>query len=508
MTLHLITFAKNVSLRMETNHSNPQSSIPEALTFDDVLLVPGYSEVLPREVEVKTRLTREIQLNAPIVSAAMDTVTEKDLAISIARQGGIGMIHKNMSIEQQADQVRSVKRSESGMIQDPVTLQRGARVGEALHVMRSHKIGGIPIVDDAGKLTGILTNRDLRFETDMDRSVDSIMTKENLITAPNGTTLELAREILQKHKIEKLPVVADDNTLVGLITFRDLMKLEDFPNSCKDEHGRLIVGAAVGIGADTFERVAALISKQVDVICVDTAHGHSMYVLKMIKELKALHPDLQIIGGNIATGAAALALVEAGADGVKVGVGPGSICTTRIVAGVGVPQLSAIQNAAYALRGTDVPVIGDGGIRYTGDIAKAIVAGASCIMAGSLFAGCEESPGETIIYEGRKFKVYRGMGSLNAMAMGSKDRYFQDAEDNIRKLVPEGIEGRVPYKGTLAEVMVQYIGGLRSGMGYCGAKDIATLQEAKFVRITNAGINESHPHHITITKEAPNYSRR
>lgn len=493
---------------METNHSNPRPSIPEALTFDDVLLIPGFSEVLPRDVDTKTNLTREIQLNAPIISAAMDTVTEKDLAISISREGGIGIIHKNMSIEDQADQVRSVKRSESGMIQDPVTLKKGARVGEAVHVMKSHNIGGIPIVDDDGKLTGILTNRDLRFEEDMDRSVDSIMTKENLITAPNGTTLELAREILQKHKIEKLPVVGDDMTLVGLITFRDLMKLEDFPNSCKDEHGRLLVGAAVGIGDDTIERVEALRSMQVDVICVDTAHGHSTYVLKMIREIKSVFPDLQIIGGNIATGDAALALVEAGADGVKVGVGPGSICTTRIVAGVGVPQLSAIQNAAYALRKTGVPIIGDGGIRYTGDIAKAIVAGASCIMAGSLFAGCEESPGETIIYEGRKFKVYRGMGSLNAMAMGSKDRYFQDAEDNIRKLVPEGIEGRVPYKGTLAEVMVQYVGGLRSGMGYCGARDIKTLQDANFVRITNAGINESHPHNITITKEAPNYSRR
>jgi len=508
MVWHKITFVKNVSLRMEINHSLPLSSFPEALTFDDVLLVPGYSDVLPRDVDTKTKLTRTIELNAPIVSAAMDTVTEKELAISIARQGGIGIIHKNMTIEQQADQVRAVKRSESGMIQDPVTLKAGARVGEALHLMRSHKIGGIPIVDDNGKLTGILTNRDLRFEVDMDLSVDSIMTKENLITAPNGTTLELAREILQKHKIEKLPVVTDDRTLVGLITFRDLMKLEDYPNSCKDEYGRLLVGAAVGIGQDTFDRVEALLSKQVDVICVDTAHGHSMYVLRMIKDLKSAYPDLQIIGGNVATGEASLALVEAGADGVKVGVGPGSICTTRIVAGVGVPQLSAIQNSAYALRKTGVPVIGDGGIRYTGDIAKAIVAGASCIMAGSLFAGCEESPGETIIYEGRKFKVYRGMGSLNAMAMGSKDRYFQDAEDNIRKLVPEGIEGRVPYKGTLAEVMVQYIGGLRSGMGYCGAKDIATLQEAKFVRITNAGINESHPHNITITKEAPNYSRR
>lgn len=493
---------------MERNHSPEQVSIPEALTFDDVLLVPGFSEVLPREVSVKTKLTREIELNAPIVSAAMDTVTEKELAIAIARQGGIGIIHKNMSIEKQAEHVRAVKRSESGMIQDPVTLKAGASVGDALQLMKSHKIGGIPIVDDDGKLTGILTNRDLRFEEDMERSVDSIMTKENLITAPKGTTLKNAKAILQKHKIEKLPVVDNDNTLAGLITFRDLMKLEDYPNSCKDVHGRLIVGAAVGIANDTFQRVEALRAMQVDVICVDTAHGHSMYVLKMIKDIKAAFPDLQIVGGNVATGAGAKALVEAGADGVKVGVGPGSICTTRIVAGVGVPQLSAIQNAARAIKGSGVPVIGDGGIRYTGDIAKAIVAGASCIMAGSLFAGCEESPGETIIYEGRKFKVYRGMGSLSAMAMGSKDRYFQDVEDNIKKLVPEGIEGRVPYKGTLAEVMVQYIGGLRAGMGYCGAGSIEALQEANFVRITNAGVLESHPHHITITKEAPNYSRR
>ena len=493
---------------MERNHSQTKSSIPEALTFDDVLLVPSYSEVLPREVSTRTKLTREIELNTPIVSAAMDTVTEKELAIAIAREGGIGIVHKNMSIERQAEQVRAVKRSESGMIQDPVTLKADATVGEAHNVMRTHKIGGIPIIDDDAKLIGILTNRDLRFEEDPTRKVSTIMTRDRLITAPKGTTLQNAKEILQAHKIEKLPVVDDDMRLVGLITFRDLMKVEDYPNSSKDEHGRLLVGAAVGIAGDTFERVEALTKMQVDVICVDTAHGHSMYVLKMIKDLKAQYPNLQIIGGNVATGEGAKALVDAGADGVKVGVGPGSICTTRIVAGVGVPQLSAIMNTAQAIKGSGVPVIGDGGIRYTGDIAKAIVAGANCIMAGSLFAGCEESPGETIIYEGRKFKVYRGMGSLSAMALGSKDRYFQDVEDNIRKLVPEGIEGRVPYKGTLAEVMVQYIGGLRSGMGYCGANSIAELQDATFVRITNAGVLESHPHHITITKEAPNYSRR
>ena len=493
---------------MERKDSQQRTSITEALTFDDVLLVPAYSEILPREVSTKTKLTRELTLNTPIVSAAMDTVTDKELAIAIARQGGIGIIHKNMSIEQQAEQVRAVKRSESGMIQDPVTLEAGSTVGEALSLMRKHRIGGIPIIDKDHKLTGILTNRDLRFEENLERSVTEVMTSENLITAPQGTTLNNARQILQKHKIEKLPVVDSNDRLVGLITFRDLMKLEDYPDSSKDEHGRLLVGAAVGIGANTVERVEALISMQVDVICVDTAHGHSMYVLKMVKDLKAMFPELQIIGGNVATGAGARALVDAGADGVKVGVGPGSICTTRIVAGVGVPQLTAIMNAANAIKDTGVPIIGDGGIRYTGDIAKAIVAGASTIMAGSLFAGCEESPGETIIYEGRKFKVYRGMGSLSAMALGSKDRYFQDVEDNIRKLVPEGIEGRVPYKGTLAEVMVQYIGGLRSGMGYCGAKDISHLQEVGFVRITNAGVLESHPHHITITKEAPNYSRR
>ena len=492
---------------MEINHSSKQALFEQALTFDDVLLVPDYSEVLPRDVEIKTRLTREITLNAPIISAAMDTVTEKELAIAIARQGGMGIIHKNMPIEHQAAQVRSVKRSESGMIQDPITMGKETLVGEALEVMRHHSIGGIPIVEKSGILTGIVTNRDLRFEDDPTRPVEDIMTRENLVTVPIGTTLEQAREILQKHRIEKLPVVDSEGKLAGLITFRDLMKLEDYPNSCKDEHGRLKVGAAVGVTGDTFDRVDALLAVGVDVICVDTAHGHSAGVLHMVREIKQRHPDLQVIGGNVATGKGARAIVDAGADGVKVGVGPGSICTTRIVAGVGVPQLSAIYNAAKALEGTGVPIVGDGGIRYTGDIAKAIAAGASCIMAGSLFAGCEESPGETIIYEGRKFKVYRGMGSLSAMALGSKDRYFQDVEDDIRKLVPEGIEGRVPYKGTLEEVMVQYIGGLRAGMGYCGAPDIRTLQKAEFVKITNAGVLESHPHDITITKESPNYSR-
>jgi IMP dehydrogenase len=459
-------------------------------------------------VDTKTKLTREITLNIPIISAAMDTVTEKDLAIAIARVGGIGIIHKNMSVEKQADQVRSVKRSESGMIQDPVTLHATATIQEATELMQRYRIGGIPIVDNNGRLTGILTNRDLRFEQDGARKVSEIMTKNNLITAPKGTTLEQAKQILQKYKIEKLPVVDGDNRLVGLITFKDLMKVEAYPNSCKDAHGRLKVGAAVGIAKDTLDRVTALIDVGVDVICVDTAHGHSEGVLYVVRETKKLYPYAQVIGGNVATADGAKALVEAGADGVKVGVGPGSICTTRVVAGVGVPQLSAIHYASRAIKGSGVPVIGDGGIRYTGDIAKAIVAGASCVMAGSLFAGCEESPGETIIYEGRKFKVYRGMGSLSAMAMGSKDRYFQDVEDDIRKLVPEGIEGRVPYKGTLAEVMVQYIGGLRAGMGYCGAKDIEALQKAQLIKISHAGVQESHPHDVIITKEAPNYSRR
>lgn len=479
----------------------------EAFTFDDVLLIPSYSEVLPREVDTSTQLTRDIRINVPILSAAMDTVTEYKLAIAIAQQGGLGVIHKNMSIEKQAEQVRSVKRSESGMIIDPVTLGTEATLGDALDLMEKFRIGGIPIIDRDKKLIGILTNRDLRFEQVRSRSVREVMTKANLITAPAGTTLQQAKEILQFHKIEKLPVVDKDNRLVGLITYKDIMKVQNYPQSCKDAFGRLMVGAAVGVTRDTEERVEALISVGVDMVCVDTAHGHSKGVLDAIRSIKKRFPDLQVVGGNVATGEGAKALVDAGVDGVKVGVGPGSICTTRIVAGVGVPQLSAIYNAARAIRGSGVPVIGDGGIRFTGDIAKAIAAGADTIMAGGLFAGVEEAPGETIILEGRKFKVYRGMGSLGAMELGSKDRYFQDVEDDLKKLVPEGIEGRVPFKGTLAEVMVQYIGGLRASMGYCGAGTIRDMQKARFTRMTSAGIRESHPHNITITKESPNYSR-
>ncbi len=486
----------------------PDKFLGEALTYDDVLLVPAYSEVLPREVDISSQLTRGIRLNTPIVSAAMDTVTENKLAIAIARQGGIGMIHKNMTITQQAEQVRSVKRSESGMIIDPVTLTKDANIGEALALMKKYKIGGIPIVDSVQKLIGILTNRDLRFENRLSRPVTELMTKENLITVPAGTTLEQAKEILQRHKIEKLPVVDKDQILVGLITYKDIMKVEDYPNSCKDSYGRLVVGAAVGVTNDLLERVDALVNVDVDVITVDTAHGHSRGVLDAIRMVKTQYPNLQVIGGNVATGSGAKALVDAGVDGVKVGVGPGSICTTRIVAGVGVPQLYAIYEAAKALKGTGIPIIGDGGIRYTGDIPKAIAAGASTIMGGSLFAGVEEAPGETIIFDGRKFKVYRGMGSLGAMQLGSKDRYFQDVEDDIKKLVPEGIEGRVPFKGSLAEVMVQYIGGLRASMGYCGTASIELLQSAQFVKMSGAGIRESHPHNIMITKEAPNYSRR
>jgi IMP dehydrogenase len=482
--------------------------IGDALTFDDVLLVPAYSEVLPREVDISAQLTRTIRLNTPIVSAAMDTVTEKFLAIAMARMGGIGMVHKNMSIADQAEQVRAVKRSEAGMIIDPVTLHPDARVSEALHLMRIHSIGGIPVTDKRNRLVGIITNRDLRFETDHNRKVSELMTKKNLVTAPLGTTLEEARRTLQQRKIEKLPVVDDDYRLVGLITYKDIIKGANFPNACKDSFGRLVVGAAVGITPDLHDRVAALVNVGVDVVCVDTAHGHSKGVLDAIRLLKDTFPKLQIIGGNVATGAGAKALVDVGVDGVKVGVGPGSICTTRVVAGVGVAQLSAIFNAAEAIRGTGVPIIGDGGIRYTGDIVKALAAGASSIMAGSLFAGVEEAPGETIIFDGRKFKTYRGMGSLGAMQQGSKDRYFQDVEDDVKKLVPEGIEGRVPYKGTVSEVMHQYIGGLRAGMGYCGAATINDLQEnAQFVRISNAGMIESHPHNIIITRESPNYSR-
>ncbi len=493
---------------MESKQNINDKFLGEALTFDDVLLTPAYSEVLPREVDITSKLTRELTLNAPMVSAAMDTVTENKLAIAIARQGGIGIIHKNMTIEEQAEQVRSVKRSESGMIIDPVTLTVDAQVGDALDLMKKFKIGGIPIINKDNQLIGILTNRDLRFETALDRPITDLMTTQNLVTAPVGTTLEQARNILQRHKIEKLPVVEGSNTLVGLITYKDIMKVQNYPNSCKDNLGRLVVGAAVGVTADMIERVEALVNVSVDVITVDTAHGHSQGVLKAIKKIKQHFPDLQVIGGNVATATGAKALVEAGVDGVKVGVGPGSICTTRVVAGVGVPQLTAINQAFQAIRDTGVPIIGDGGIRYTGDIAKALAAGASTIMAGGLFAGVEEAPGETILFEGRKFKVYRGMGSLGAMSLGSKDRYFQDVEDDIKKLVPEGIEGRVPYKGTLAEVMVQYIGGLRAGMGYCGAASIGELQNAQFVKITNSGIRESHPHNVSITKEAPNYSRR
>jgi IMP dehydrogenase len=480
----------------------------ESLTFDDVLLVPAYSEVLPRSVDISTRLTRNIRLNVPIVSAAMDTVTDKTMAIAMARQGGIGIIHKNMRIEEQAEQVRSVKRSEAGMIIDPVTLHPGARIAEALELMRRYSIGGIPITDEQGRLVGILTNRDLRFESDHSQLVGNLMTKTNLVTAPKGTTLQQAREILQGKKIEKLPVVDDDFRLIGLITYKDIIKGSNFPQACKDNLGRLVVGAAVGVTADLHARVAALVAVGVDVVTVDTAHGHSKGVLDAIRELKLTYPDLQLVGGNVATGSGAKALADAGVDAVKVGVGPGSICTTRIVAGVGVAQLSAIHQAFQALSGSGIPIIGDGGVRYTGDIVKALAAGADTIMAGSLFAGVEEAPGETIIFDGRKFKTYRGMGSLGAMQEGSKDRYFQDVEDDIKKLVPEGIEGRVPYKGTVSEVMTQYIGGLRAGMGYCGALTINDLQrKAQFVKITNAGMTESHPHNIIITKESPNYSR-
>ncbi len=486
---------------------DPHKFIAEGLTYDDVLLVPAYSEVLPREVDTSTFLTRNIRLNVPIVSAAMDTVTDANLAIAIAQAGGLGFLHKNMTIEAQANEVRKVKRSESGMIQDPVTLNEDATIGEAFKMMKEYQIGGIPVITEANTLVGIITNRDLRFQKDLTKKVHEVMTKENLITAPEGTTLSQAESILQEYKIEKLPVVNEAGKLSGLITFKDIQKFKNYPFACKDEHGRLRVGAAVGVTHDTIKRVEALVKAGVDVITIDTAHGHSKGVIDMLKQVKAKFPGLDVIAGNIATGAAAKALAEAGADAVKVGIGPGSICTTRIIAGVGVPQLYAVYEVAKALEGTGVPLIADGGIKQTGDIAKAIAAGASTIMAGSLFAGVEEAPGETIIYEGRKFKSYRGMGSVEAMEQGSKDRYFQDVEADIKKLVPEGIVGRVPYKGTLAEVMHQYTGGLKASMGYCGAKDIPALQKAQFVRITASGIRESHPHGITITKEAPNYSR-
>ena len=479
----------------------------ESLTFDDLLVVPAYSEVLPRDVDISTRLTRKLRIHVPVISAAMDTVTEYQMAIAMAREGGIGIIHKNMSIEKQADHVRRVKRSDSGLILDPVTLSEKAFIREALQMMREFKIGGIPVTDENQRLVGILTNRDLRFETDMNRPVTEVMTKENLITAPEGTTLRQAEQILKNYRIEKLPVVDKNGILKGLITYKDIMKLQSHPNACKDAFGRLLVGGAVGVTSDTIERIEALKNVGVDLIIIDTAHGHSKGVIEMVKRVKKTFPDLEVVAGNVGTGEGAKALVDAGADGVKVGVGPGSICTTRVVAGIGVAQISAINEAARAITGSGVPIIGDGGIRYTGDIVKAIVAGADTIMAGGLFAGTEESPGETIIYEGRKFKSYRGMGSLEAMEKGSKDRYFQDVEDDIKKLVPEGIVGRVPFKGTVEEVMVQYIGGLRAGMGYAGAKNIDALKNAQFVKITPSGIRESHPHDVVITKEAPNYSR-
>ena len=482
--------------------------VGQGLTYDDVLLIPAYSEVLPREVNIQTRFTRNITLNVPVISAAMDTVTESAMAIAMAREGGIGVLHKNMTIEQQAQEVRRVKRAESGMIIDPVTLPLTATVGDAKMAMRENGIGGIPVVDENQILKGIVTNRDLRFEKDNKRSIQEVMTSQNIVTALEGTTLSDAEQILQQNKIEKLPVVDATNKLVGLITFRDITKLTLKPNANKDKFGRLRVAAALGVTADAVERASALVAAGVDALIIDTAHGHSKGVIGTLKAVKEKFPEIDVVVGNIATAEAALYLVEAGADAVKVGIGPGSICTTRIVAGVGFPQFSAVMEVAAALRGTGVPVIADGGLRYTGDIPKALGAGADCVMLGSMLAGTKESPGETIIFEGRKFKTYRGMGSVESMKHGSKDRYFQDVEDDVKKLVPEGIEGRVPYKGELNESMTQFIGGLRAGMGYCGAKDIPTLQEtARFIQLTASGIGESHPHNVTITKEAPNYSR-
>lgn len=479
-----------------------------ALTFDDVLLVPASSSVLPRETDISTQLTQKIRLNIPVLSAAMDTVTEAEMAIAMARNGGIGILHKNMSIEQQAGQVRKVKREDSGLILDPITLNVDAKVGDAQKIMSTHKIGGIPVIDGTGNLVGIVTNRDLRFIHDPVIPVREVMTSENIITATPDTDLKKAEKILQEYKIEKLPVTDENGKLVGLITYKDIIKLESYPQAAKDQYGRLICGAAVGVTRDMHERIEAIRSSGVDVIIIDSAHGHSKGVLEAIAKAKTAFPDLQIIGGNVSTADGAIALADAGADAVKVGVGPGSICTTRVVAGVGVPQLSAIFEASEALKNRNIPVIADGGIRYTGDVVKAIAAGADTIMAGSLFAGTDESPGKTIIFEGRKFKTYRGMGSLDAMGEGSKDRYFQDVEDDIKKLVPEGIVGRVAYKGSVEEVITQIVGGLRAGMGYCGAPSINELKNAKFVQITSSGIHESHPHDVFITKEAPNYSRR
>ncbi len=488
--------------------SNTSKFVGEGLTYDDVLLIPAYSEILPREVSLQTKFSKNITLNVPIISAAMDTVTESALAIAMAREGGIGVLHKNLTIEQQAIEVRKVKRSEAGMIIDPVTVGKEATVFDAKSLMKEHRIGGIPVVDAKGILIGIVTNRDLRFEKNNERKIADIMTTKNLVTVAKGTSLSEAETILQNHKIEKLPVVDKNYKLVGLITFRDIIKVKENPNANKDSFGRLRVAAAIGVTGDALERAEALINAGVDALVVDTAHGHTKGVVTVLKKIKAKFPNTDIVVGNIATAAAAKYLVEAGADAVKVGIGPGSICTTRIIAGVGYPQLSAVYEVAEAIKGSGVPVIADGGIRYTGDIPKAIAAGADSVMLGSLLAGTKESPGETIIFEGRKFKSYRGMGSVEAMKQGSKDRYFHDVEDDIKKLVPEGIVGRVPYKGELEETMHQFIGGLRAGMGYCGAKDIATQKEAQFVKITSSGIIESHPHDVTITKESPNYSRR
>ena len=480
----------------------------EGLTFDDVLLLPSYSEVLPREVDLTSRFSRSITINTPIVSAAMDTVTDSKMAIAIAREGGIGVIHKNMDIVSQAHQVTTVKRAENGMIYDPITITREKKVVDALNFMAKYKIGGIPVVDDLGYLVGIVTNRDLRFEKDMNRPIEEVMTKDNLVSTTESTNLEKAAEILQKYKIEKLPVVDKNNKLIGLVTYKDITKAKDKPLACKDEKGRLRVAAGIGIAADTMDRVDALVKAQVDALVIDTAHGHSRAVLETLKKIKAKYPEKDVVAGNIGTPEAAIALVKAGADAVKVGIGPGSICTTRVIAGVGIPQLSAVYSVAKAIKDSNIPVIADGGIRYSGDIVKAIAAGANSVMAGGLFAGVEESPGETILYQGRKFKSYRGMGSVEAMQQGSKDRYFQDVEEDIKKLVPEGIAARVPYKGTLYEVLYQLVGGLRAGMGYCGASNIEKLQQAKFTRISAAGVQESHPHDVSITREAPNYSSR
>jgi IMP dehydrogenase len=490
------------------NTTNNSRIFGKGLTFDDVLLMPAYSEILPSEVKIHTQLTKNIQLHVPILSSAMDTVTEAQLAIALAREGGIGILHKNMSIERQAEQVRKVKRSESGMIVDPITLEVTATIGDALKLMKENKIGGIPIVDKTNKLVGILTNRDLRFETDRKRKVSEVMTKENLVIAPEGTDLKKAEKILRQYKIEKLPVVNKQGKLIGLITYRDILQLSAFPNAVKDKIGRLLVGAALGITKDLLDRAAALQSVGVDIVSLDSAHGHSKGVIEALKLLKKTYKNLPVIAGNVATAEGALAMANAGADAVKVGIGPGSICTTRIVAGAGVPQLTAIMEAARALKGKNIPIIADGGIRYTGDMVKALAAGANCVMMGSIFAGTEESPGETIIYEGRKFKAYRGMGSIGAMSQGSGDRYFQDSEADSKKYVPEGIEGRVAYKGNLHEIVYQFVGGLKAGMGYCGAKTVKDLQNAKFVQITNAGMRESHTHDVEVTREAPNYSKK